>query len=225
MHNSREPFAELNFGTKPTTASFETISVKIVPEVMLADYALAYANEFHRRNPVKAEAVNLTKEELQDYFTGLLIIRVQYVNGACKVWREAKQLLIPTWIEFTLSQIGKVVDADRGLCFVPTIEGIVDISKLLAVSDKLRSFLPDGISLHKDAFPRSTEGDVETMSMAVIGQYVYSQSKDAHPISSYVASFLGFKLQEEAAYKMLYRVRYDDIEFIRAMLLREETMY
>lgn len=225
MNNSREPFAELNFGTKPTTASFETISVKIVPEVMLSDYAQAYVNEFSRRNPVRAEAVGLTKEELHDYFTGLLIIRIQYVNGACKVWREAKQLLIPTWIEFTLSQVGKVVDADRGLCFVPTIDGEVDISSMLTVSDKMRSFLPDGISLHKDAFPRSTEGDLETMSMAILGEYVYSQNKDAHPISSYVASFLGFKLQEEAAYKMLYRVRYDDVQFIKNVLLREETVY
>ena len=114
---------------------------------------------------------------------------------------------------------------DRGLRFIPTLKHPVEIDKLLTVSDKLRAFIPDGVSLHKDAFPRGTEGDPETMSMAIVGQYVYSQSKDAHPIASYVASFLGFKLMEEATFKMLYRVRYDDITFIKSMLLREESVF
>lgn len=225
MLNNKEPFANFNFGTKPTSASFELISVEINPKMMLNDYAKAYVQEFHRRNPARAEAVGLTEEELYDYFVGLIAIRIESVNGGCKAWREAKQLLIPSWIEFTLSQIGEVVDVDRGLRFIPTLNHPVEIDKLLTVSDKLRAFIPDGVSLHKDAFPRGTEGDPETMSMAIIGQYVYSQSKDAHPIASYVASFLGFKLMEEATFKMLYRVRYDDISFIKSMLLREESVF
>lgn len=223
--DNREPFANFDFGTKSTSASFESISVEIDPKMMLNDYAKAYVQEFHRRNPVRAEAVGLTEEELYDYFVGLIAIRIESINGGCKVWREAKQLLIPSWIEFTLSQIGEVVDVDRGLRFIPTLKHQIDINKLLAVSDKLRAFIADGVSLHKDAFPRGTEGDPETMSMAIIGQYVYSQTKDAHPIASYVASFLGFKLMEEATFKMLYRVRYDDISFIKSMLLREESVF
>lgn len=227
MMNS-EPSAKsfnFDFGTKPASVELEVVEVAIDSQLMLSDYAKAYVSEFQRRNPVRAETVGLTDDELFYYFEGLIALRVQSVRGECKVWREAKQLLIPSWIEFTLSQIGEVVDVDRGLKLVPVFQKDVDISKMLATSDKLRAFLPDGISLHKDAFPRSREGDAETMAMAILGSYVQSQSKDSHPISSYVAAFLGFKLKEEAAFKMLYRVRYDDVQFIRAMLLREEAVY
>lgn len=224
-NNNGEPFANLNFGTKPTSAALEEICVEIDPNMMLNDYAKAYVNEFHRRNPARAAAVNVTEQELQMYFTGLLLIRIETVNGNCKHWREAKQLLIPSWIEFTLSQIGEVVDVDRGLRILPTMQGHYDIEALLTVSEKLRYFTADGICLHRDAFPRDKAGDEETMTMAIIGQYVYSQSKDSHPIASYVASFLGFKLLEETTFKMLYRVRYDDIKFIRSMLLREESIF
>lgn len=220
-----ESFSTMNFGTKPTTSELETIAVEIDPKLMLHDYARAYAMEFYRRNPVRAEAVNITEEELAEYFTSLVALRVQCVQGKCKLWREAKALLIPAWVEFTLSQIGEVVDTDRGLRFIPTFEKDVDIDAMLSTSNKLRSFIPDGVVLNKDALPRGIEGDYETMSMAIIGNYVNSQSKDSHPIASYVAAFLGFKLLEETSFKMLYRVRYDDVQFIKRSLLTEGAIF
>jgi hypothetical protein len=222
---NKEPFANLDFGTKPTASALEVIDVAIDPKLMLDDFAHAYVMELTRRNPGRAGAVSITEDELQDYFESIIALRVQCVHGTCKVWREIKQLMIPTWIEFTISMIGEVVDTDRGLRFVPQYARDINIEALLSTSDKLRFFVADGVSMSKDAFPRGIEGDVEVMSMAIINDYVQSQSKDSHPIASYVAAFLGFKLQEETAFKMLYRVRYDDVKFIRAMLLREGAIY
>lgn len=222
---NNESFSKLDFGTKPTTSSLETIDVTIDPKLILADYAIAYVRELNRRNPIRAKEVGVTEQELQDYFEGIVAIRVQSVSGTCKVWREAKQLLIPSWIEFTISQIGEVIDTDRGLRFVPKFEHDVNIVSMLETSNKLRAFTSDGVSMSKDAFPRSISGDPETMSMTIIDSYVKAQSKDCHPVASYIAAFLGFKLQEEASFRVLYGVRYDDVNFIKAMLLREGSIF
>lgn len=218
-------FSQLDFGTKATTVKFEEIQVTINPDLIINDYAEAYSKELHRRNPSRASTVGVTKDELFEYFKTLLAIRVESISNDCKVWRQAKALLIPTWMEFVLSRVGEVIDNDRGLKITPIFEFDYDINRAFETSDKLRAFLSDGLVLHKDAFPRTPDGDVETMSMVIIDDYVTSQTKDAHPIASYVAAFLGYKLKEELAFKMLYRVRYDDVNFISSMLLREGTVY
>lgn len=228
---SNTNFESLNFQTKPTTVAMEEIKVVINPDLFIKGYAKAYVKELTRRNPVRMEAVGLTEGELNMYFEGLLELRVQSVTNSCPMWRQAKQLLVPSWIEFILTQVGEVVDIDRGLKITPimTDADVKDekawMEQMLAVSSKLQAFLSDGVVMHKDALPRGTEGDVDTMSMAVINDYIMSMSKQAHPISSYAAAFLGLKIQEESSFKMLYRVRYDDVEYIRTMLLNENSIY
>lgn len=222
---TKESFPNLNFGTKPTTVGLEVIEVTINPDLLISGYADAYSKELYRRNPGRAQQVNLTADNLYSYFKGCLAIRIESLTGNCKVWRQAKSLLIPAWIEFTLSQVGVVIDTDRGLRLQPTFSYDYDINELLETSNKLRSFMADGLVLNRDAFPRSDEGDPDTMSMAIIDGFVQSQSRDAHPITSYIAAFLGFKIKEEAVFKLLYRVRYDDVNFISSMLLREGSIY
>lgn len=222
-----QSYENLNFGTVPTTSGSTEIKVTISPELMFSDFAEAYVQECRRRNPIRAQEVNLTEEELENYIEGILAIHVSNDAKQCKVWRQAKQLYIPTWIQFVISKIGTVWDTTTGRKFVPVFNKVIDESNfnvLLVTSNKLRQFIPDGISMHKDAFPRDTEGDLDFMSYAIIDDYVKSIDKDAHPIASYVAAFVGMKLQEEAAFKILYAVRYDDVSFIRSQLFADDTI-
>lgn len=218
-----EDFSNLNFGTKPGSVKFEEISVVIDPEFMFRDMAAKYVEETYFQQPLKAKEAQLTEEEMDQYLRGLLAIRVESIHGKCKVWREAKRLYIPTWIQFILSQLGTVVDYDYGLKMVPVYDGKYDINALIATSNKLGAF-QDCLSMHKDAFPRGPEGDRNTMSMVVLDGFVQSRSKDAHPIHAYVTAFLGMKLEEDTAFRMLFRVRYDDAEFIKTMLLNERSI-
>lgn len=223
--NQGSEFQNLNFGTTPTTSEFDEIHVQIDSNVMIGDYATAYYRELSRRNPARLEATGLTEEDLLEYFCGILAIRVQSLNGQCKVWRQAKQLNVPSWIQFVISQIGVIRDVDRGLVITPTFEFDVNIEKMLTISSELGIFTSDGVVMHRDAFPRGMEGDVDVMSMALINGYIKSMSKLAHPIASYVSAFIGAKVVEEATFKMLYRIRYDDVRFIRDMLLHEEKVF
>lgn len=221
---SNTNYSALDFGTVPTTSELTEVKVKIEPETMVKPYATAYIAELQRRNPVKFSAIGLTEEELYFYFTQLLIIRVRSVEDKLTCWRQAKKLMIPDWIQFTLTQIGVAIDRNRGFKFVPVIDGEVELDKALAISSKLESFEIDNVGMSQDAFPRETSGDLDTMSMAVIDGYVKGINV-SHPISSYVSAFLGSKLMEEQAFSMLYRVRYDDIKFITQMLLHTKEVY
>lgn len=211
----------LDYGTKPSYGTLTTINVIINDDVMLGDYGKAYAAELYRRNPLRAEQANLTADELTKYFTQILALRVQYIHDKCKLWRQIKQLNIPTWIQFVISQIGQVIDYDYGLQMIPEFDAEIDLEFLLDVSLRLESFKSDGITMHKDAFPRKKEGDKDVMTMTMIDGFIYSMKVTSHPIDSYVSAFLGMKLMEEQAFKILYRVRYDDVNFIRQMLMSE----
>lgn len=218
-------FESINFDTKPTTVQTETVEVTIDLGLMVNDYAKAYAAELQRRNPVRFDATGITVEDLESYFKGLIAMRVASVRGKFPEWRDAKALYIPAWIEFTMTSIGEVYDTDRGLRIIPSCTEKYDLNAMMDISNKLRVFKADGVVLLRDAFPRTADGDSDTMSMAIINDYVCAMDKTAHPIASYVAAYLGFKIKEEAAFKMLYRVRYDDVEYIRTMLMSEEKLF
>lgn len=233
--NRGSEFKQLNYGTKPTGAKMQVIEVILDPELMMKDFAKAYEGELFRRNPNLAERSGLTADDLYYYFVGILAIHIDHDNvGNIKEWRRAKEIYIPAWIQHTISMVGTYVDQIRGLKFIPRLqwpfvekEGVAasyDISKLLKISELIAPFRMDGLKIMKDAFPRTPEGDPEVMSMIIAEQCVRSISPDAHPASSYVAAFLGFKLKEELAWINLYRVKYDDIVLVHEMLLREEVL-
>lgn len=194
------------------------------PTLFVGDYAKAYCAELERRNPDRYDASGISEEDLNSYFLGLIAIRLDQIHGQCNVWRQAKELYIPSWIQFLLSGVGIVTDYTHGLILNPVYKAQYDIDKMLDTSSKLRVFSSDGVSLHKDAFPRDIEGDADMMGMAIINGYIQSMSEIPHPIQSYVAAFLGLRLEQEANYKMMYRVRYDDVNFIRQMLKHEEAI-
>lgn len=214
----------LNYGTKPTTTVIEEITVQLNPQIFVEGYAKAYLGEMVRRNPMRAKASAITADDLQDYFMSLIAIRMEQIQGHCPVWRQAKELYVPAWIQFVLSRIGRVVDVERGLMITPSMKSEYDIDKMLSVSNRLSVFKSDGIAILKDAFPRSIEGDKDLMMMAIINGYVQSMTSVPHPIQSYISAFLGMRLEEEATYKLLYRVRYDEVNFIKQMLLHEEAI-
>lgn len=214
----------LDYGTKATNTKLEVIEISINTELMINDYATAYAKELYRLNPVKAKEVDLTPAELDYYFKGLIVMRVESINDTMRVWREAMLLVIPAWIQHTISTIGEVIDRARGIHFKPRLNAEYDIKKLLEISNKLEAFETDGLSLHKNAFPREKTGNAEVMGMAIINDFVHSINAEAHPAASYVAAFLGYKLVQEQSYSVLYRVRYDDVNFIATQLVNDRGL-
>lgn len=225
---------QIDYGTKLSTSELDIIQVSIDPKIILNDYAKATLVEMQRMNPEKFATLNLTHEALQSYFSYLVKKRVESVRGELKEWRQIRNLFMPAWVQFAISCVGEVIVQEFGLKFVPIMDSSVTILGLstddftlqdaFIVSDILRSFKVDGLSVLDDGFPRSREGQKDTMTLSLIGGYVKGIWPVSHPIFTYVAAFLGLKILESQTFDNLYRCRYDEVNFISTMLLHDERI-
>lgn len=217
----------LNYSTQISTPEPEIIKVQIDPTIILNDYAQSYRNELMRRNPERFQAAGLEADELQEYFNGLLHLRLQSVEGNCPDWRQAKQLWIPSIIQYVLTCVGVVWDVEKGLKFIPTCDENLshNILKMLETSNKLALFKMDGLAMVKDAMPRSEEGDFDVMQCAIISDYITSTHRIGHPSASYIAALLGLKAEQAVVEGLLYRVRYDSVAYIKSMLQAETSLW
>lgn len=227
MSESKVPFVSMDLGSsQPTSIQMETVHVQITSENLLGDYAKAFINEGFRVNPLRAEQIGLTVEEMQKYSEYLLTKRIECVKNECKDFRRLKALYIPVWIQYNLSMIGQVIIRDKGLRLIPEMEtpSTLSYEEALKISDKIGSFERD-LQIVRDAMPRSIDGDRDVMSTALIAGYVRSIEKVEHVSSTYVTAFLGMKLREEVAMRVLYRVQYDDVQFIAAALSTQKGLF
>lgn len=235
-------FEALNFDTHPSNAGYEEVEVEVDTEKIIEGYGEAYAHELHRRNPLKFEASTIINDKtLTWYFEYLVFLRLQSVNGVCKDFRLARSLMIPDWIAFVLDKLGKVYLTNMGLCIKPKVQNTVpkfesedqsekvtkaaDAMKFAQqISVELRSFIADGVGMSDNALSRSEEGDVDVMSSILVNDYIHS-IKEVTPIKTYVAAFLGLKLLGETKWEALFRIRYDDVNYIRSRILGEGSLF
>lgn len=230
-------FENLNFGFTSKPVDYQVIQVEVNPHFMMNEWAEAYANDLERRNPLKYQTakyqygdktVRLDSQVISKYMRQLLIYRVKDVNGELKgIYHVVKQLGIPAWIQFVISMVGNTNDWDRGLRYVPSLlepKDEVSIEEMLSISHVLRSFTPDGKPFFTNAWPKSKDGDKTVMSCAIVDGFVSGNDPNAHPIKTYVAGFFGAKIRQQDDYRMLYRINYDNIQQLKAMLMTEDTI-
>lgn len=229
MNNSNvnATFDSLDLGSPaPTSIPMQKVVVKITSANLIDGYAKAFVNEGYRVNPLRAEQIKLTTDEVVKYAKYLLNERVKTVHYECTDWRKLKALYIPAWIQYSLSMVGKVYLRDIGIVLDPEMEDKVEFTyeKALEVSEKIGSFERD-LQVFKDAMPRGEFGNKDVMSTVLIANYMRSIHKVEHVAATYVSAFLGFKLKEEQAFQAIYRVQYDDIAFITAALATQKGLF
>lgn len=226
MQNSNASFVNLDLGTtKPTTVPMETIDVVINGD-LISQYGTAFVSEARRVNPLKAEQVGLTAEEVDAYSRYLVTKRIESIHGTCDDFRKLKTLYIPVWIQYNLAMIGRVVMRDRGLTINP-IDGepsTMTFAEAIRISEKIGAF-EDDLQIVQDGMPRDPGGDKDVMSTALIADYVRSLTPVTHVASTYVTAFMGMRLKEEAAMAVLYRVQYDDVQYIATALTSQRGLY
>lgn len=220
-------FSSLDLGfTKPTSIPQDLITVEITSDSLIGDYAKAFVNEAFRVAPLRAEQVALTISEVEDYVNYLLTQRINVVRMDCPDFRKLKVLYVPSFIQYVLSMIGVVTDREKGIRIEPEMEtpSSMSFDEALKISEKIGSFEND-LQIVQDAIPRGIDGDKDVMSAAMIAGYVRSMHVVEHPAATYVTAFAGMKLQQEVAFAALYRVQYDDVEFIRSALLTQKGLF
>lgn len=224
--NVNASFNQLDLGSaKPISVPMETIEVKVEGD-LFEDYARAFVKEAYRKNPLRAEQVGLTADEVTDYIRFLLTKRIESISGNCSDFRKLKPLYVPVWIQYNLAMIGIVTIRDRGIKLVPVEEepSNMTLAEALAVSEKIGMFIDD-LQIVQDAMPRSDQGDIDVMSTALIAGYMRSLTPVKHVASTYASAFMGMKLKEEMAFAALYRVQYDDVAFIASALTTQRGLF
>lgn len=225
-NNIASTFANLDLGSaKPTSVPMQIVEVKVEGD-LFGNYGVAFVKEAWRKNPLRAEQVCLTAEEVDAYARYLLTQRIKCINGTCTDFRKLKVLYIPVWIQYNLSMIGTVVIRDRGLTLKPVVNvaSTMSLDEAIKISEKIGMF-EDDLQIVQDAMPRTDSGDVDVMSTALIAGYMRSLNPVKHVASTYAAAFMGLKLREEAAFAALYRVQYDDITYIASALTSQRGLY
>lgn len=226
MKGDASNFTTLDLGSvKPTSVPTEIIEVKVEGD-LFGNYAKAFVKEAIRKNPLRAQQVNLTEDELERYSHYLLTKRIECVVGSCADFRKLKVLFMPAWIQYNLAMIGTVLIRDRGIKLVPIDPNPSEMTfdEALAISEKIGAF-EDDLQIVQDAMPRSEEGDVDVMSTALIAGYMRSLNPVKHVASTYAAAFMGLKLKEEMAFAVLYRVQYDDLQYIASALTSQRGIF
>lgn len=218
---------KLNFtdAVKPTAAKSETIEVVIDPKTILSNYAVNFVSEGFRKHPLLANSMKLQASEVRDYALYLLKLRVDMVNGDHSKNRIARSLFVPAWLQYTISNIGTFEIRELGLIFTPVISvDTISDEEAMAISNRIGAFV-DTLQIHQDAFPRDTKGDQDVMTTALIADYVRAVKQVSHPVATYVTAFLGLKLREENAFALLYRVQYDDVNYLQHALDAERGLF
>lgn len=233
-------FEKLNFGTVVSSTNHETVEVEIDPNEIMKDYGEAVVHDLERRNPLKfqstvkqfqnsglfkidGEAEDAFIDYFNQYMTDLVRIRIQSINRNCKIWRIAKTLAVPPYVQWAISQIGETYDMIHGRKFIPVFsnnELALSVDQLLKITEYLKSFELDGVVMIYNGFKSDPAGDSETMAYAIIDGYIKSPDHYSNPAKSYIAAFLGMKLRQESTFRALYSVSYDSVDLIKYQLIR-----
>lgn len=218
-------FQSVDFGaTKPTARQNDVVEVVIQPNQVLGNFAKAFVTEAERRNPLTFDRVGLTESEVEAYIHYLMSKRVESVRQECKDFRKLKLLWIPSFVQYSLRLVGLVTIYGEGLILTPIMKepSTLTHADALVISEKIGAFSSD-LQLVQDAMPRDVQGNVDVMSTALIAGYVCAR-KEVHVAATYVCAFLGLKLQQETAFQVLYRLRYDDLEYLASALLTQKGL-
>lgn len=235
MDQKKNPEFNIDLGTtKPTSVDLEVIEVGISSGVVMGNFAQALVREAMRKNPLTYEKVRLTEEESVQYFDYLMYNRILSLKGNPN-WRKLKVLYIPSYVQYAMRMIGEVTNHQFGLKFVPVWDGpmpegegdpskgtLITYEEALVISDKLAAFSED-LQLVQDAMPRNTEGDADVMTTALIARRVHSM-KEVPITKTYLTAFMNFQLRKEMTFKVMYRLQYDDLDYIASALARAGTV-
>lgn len=212
-------------GGKPTSVKTETLHVKVSTDNLFGQFAKAWLAEAYRVAPNRADQVGLTDEELTSYVKYLVKQRILMCHGERRQPGRLRTLYVPSFIAYSMRQVGIVNLREFGLRLDPVMDDdVISDEQALKISEKIGSFEND-LQVEQNVFPFDPSGDRDVMSLALIDGYVRGMRHVEHPVSTYLSAFLGMKLQEESAFAALYRVQYDDVAFIQSAFFNSKGLY
>lgn len=232
---------EMAQNTHTSTAKLQEIPVRM-DLLLFEQFAKGLEADLQRRNWKLFDNSNISVEDLFKYLALPLVYRISDFEGVPKnetnsfkyygdlPRHQVNNLNYPFWIEHVVAQVGIAVDYDYGLKFVPQLlltEEVnlhLDRDKIIAIHHLLGAYEEYGLALVTNVLPKGTEGNIDVMAMTIIEDIVKSY-KHLHPAGSYVAAFLGNKIAQQKEWSSLFRVSYEEVEYIRTQFQISSHLY
>lgn len=241
-HDNFKTFlVEMAQNTQTKAAKLEQVPVKM-DLLLFEQFAKGLEADLKRRNWQLFDKSGISVDDLFKYLALPLVYRISDFEGVPKhetnsfkyygdlPRHQVNNLNYPFWIEHVVAQVGIAVDYDYGLKFVPQLilneevqltlsrEKIIDIHHLLGAYEE------HGLAVVTNVLPKGTEGNIDVMAMTIIEDIVKSY-KHLHPAGSYVAAFLGNKIAQAKEWSALFRVSYEEVEYIKTQFQISSHLY
>lgn len=154
-------------------------------------------------------------EEIRDYLTTLLQLRVEYTTeqGLKEYSRFVRTVRIPARWYTIISNVGIAKNSALGFHFVPESTFTkLPLEEMKRISDLMELILEDGYSTI-GGMPKSTEGSLYFMAKTIIDNTVRSMEIDS-PVYGFLASIVSSEIINDTYQDLdlLFRVRYSDTD-------------
>lgn len=150
-----------------------------------------YAIEYALRKVVST--VEFTKKEFVQYCKTLLASRIEYVLGGKPTVYPTDHIMVPSFLENILMQIGEAMDLSLGIRILPKKITLTPMSleNMRKISMRLESL--DGYE-GGFGYPRDKTGSWDFMTMTLVNNDIRRHDAQAHPVYALMAAVVGPKL-------------------------------
>lgn len=100
----------------------EVIEVSLGQGSLIDQFADQFVSETHWANPLRAEQVGLTEDEMRQYVRFLVFLRVLGVHEKLPKFHRTRSLYMPAFVQYILSMVGDVIIRDKGIKLTPVME-------------------------------------------------------------------------------------------------------
>lgn len=197
---------ELNLqldGLTPTYRKWRVVKVHFSEPVLVRDYAELLSERLAFSVSVKR---SFDPEELVEYFTTLVALRISYVNNARFIDAERTldrrmyndSVTVPDIINVILNQVGRVVDQELGYEVIPVMDKtpLLEPKRFNQLSIELRDLRALGVA-YSMVLPRDRQGDPLFMTLQLADNVVVGSDPKVHPTQVFLGAF--FKATQEDA--------------------------
>lgn len=181
----------------PAPNSFDEVDVFIDPYAeVLTEYVTELYSNLENVVTMRGGILGFDEDQLLQYCSNLVVIRVDYVNGHRPMYRPNDSVAVPAYLSVVLSNIGKASHIDLGVELRPVVEDDkrpkISPDEMMALSRKLMALGSFGFEYAK-GYERSREGSYDFMTMTVMKGMVLATTRDSHPVNALLAASINMR--------------------------------
>lgn len=226
---------EVSAKVVPSPTDFEEVKVEMLTgeDCLIDEFAHLEYEALERAYMYSRNGLPFTEDDFKIYCRLMILQRIQWVVGPKPMFRPEEQIIIPSFLYVVSSNIGKVIDVERGLTFIPYTTWDGNYAECKEMDDKTAAMKKKEITQRISKFLQNTpgyegslgykkdkRGELEFMAMQVVSEgehYIAYENAQAHPVYAFIASIILTGMDSKSMTRKPY-VKYADINLLKQLL-------